>query len=61
MHSVNEFITFVKSHNSNANYLVNLPIYNDNLQAYNDNYRVTTKQYFFEAVRPEREHHEEVF
>lgn len=56
MHSVNDFVIFVKSHNSDDNYLVNLPIYNDKIRAYNDNYKVTTKQTFFEADRPERTH-----
>lgn len=56
MHSVNDFVIFVKSHNSDDNYSVNLPIYNDKIRAYNDNYKVTTKQTFFEADRPERTH-----
>lgn len=46
MHSVNDFVNFVKSHNSVGNFLVNLPIYNDKICAYNDNYKVTTKQHF---------------
>ena len=46
MHSVNDFVNFVKSHNSDGNSLVNLPIYNDKVCAYNDNYKVTTKQHF---------------
>ena len=46
MHSVNDFVIFVKSYNSDGNSLVNLPIYNDKICAYNDNCKVTTKQHF---------------
>lgn len=46
MHSVNDFVNFVKSYNSVGNSLVNLPIYNDKICAYNDNYKVTTEQHF---------------
>lgn len=51
MHSVNDFVNFVKSHNSVGNSLVNLPIYNDNICAYNDNYKVTTEQQKFMEVQ----------